>query len=257
MLLLIDIGNTNITVGASKDAKLIGNWRISTTSFGTPDEIWFLLHTLFDSESLSVSDFSGASICSVVPKLTSVVKQLLSEKLEIPVINVTNDLELGIKIDYEKPDSVGADRICNAVAGYEKYGGPLVIVDFGTATTFDVISHKGEYLGGIIAPGPATTIATLHAAAAKLPSVELQFPPNLIGKNTETSMQSGIMLGTIAMIDGLNLSLIEELGRSTQLIATGGLASNFFNQLKTVDILEPNLTLTGLQLIFDHCSRKK
>tara|TARA_B100000029_G_C17575426_1_gene958001 strand:+ start:236 stop:1009 length:774 start_codon:yes stop_codon:yes gene_type:complete len=257
MLLLIDIGNTNITVGASKAAKLIGNWRISTTSFGTPDEIWFLLHTLFDSESLSVSDFSGASICSVVPKLTSVVKQLLSEKLEIPVINVTNDLELGIKIDYEKPDSVGADRICNAVAGYEKYGGPLVIVDFGTATTFDVISHKGEYLGGIIAPGPETSIATLHAAAAKLPSVELQFPPNLIGKNTETSMQSGIMLGTIAMIDGLNLSLIEELGRSTQLIATGGLASNFFNQLKTVDILEPNLTLTGLQLIFDHCSRKK
>ena len=257
MLLLIDIGNTNITVGASKDAKLIGNWRISTTSFGTPDEIWFLLHTLFDSESLSVSDFSGASICSVVPKLTSVVKQLLSEKLEIPVINVTNDLELGIKIDYEKPDSVGADRICNAVAGYVKYGGPLVIVDFGTGTTFDVISHKGEYLGGIIAPGPETSIATLHAAAAKLPSVELQFPPNLIGKNTETSMQSGIMLGTIAMIDGLNLSLIEELGRSTQLIATGGLASNFFNQLKTVDILEPNLTLTGLQLIFDHCSRKK
>ena len=257
MLLLIDIGNTNITVGVSKAAKLIGNWRISTTSFGTPDEIWFLLHTLFDSESLSVDEFSGASICSVVPKLTSVVKQLLSEKLEIPVINVTNDLELGIKIDYEKPDSVGADRICNAVAGYEKYGGPLVIVDFGTATTFDVISHKGEYLGGIIAPGPETSIATLHAAAAKLPSVELQFPPNLIGKNTETSMQSGIMLGTIAMIDGLNLSLIEELGRSTQLIATGGLASNFFNQLKTVDILEPNLTLTGLQLIFDHCSRKK
>ena len=140
------------------------------------------------------------------------------------------------------------------MAGYQKYGGPLVIVDFGTATTFDIVSENGHYLGGIIAAGPETTISVLHAAAAKLPAVELQFPPNLIGTTTETSIQSGIMFGIVAMIDGLNRRLIYELGRSTKIIATGGLSAIFVASLETVELLEPNLTLDGLQSIFDRCA---
>ena len=257
MLLLIDIGNTNITIGASKNAQLIGNWRISTNKFGTSDEIWMLLSGLLDIHKLSTDQISGAAISSVVPRLTLMVYQLLNEKLDAQVINVTSDLDLGIAIDCEYPESVGADRLCNAVAGYQRYGGPLVIVDFGTATTFDVVSENAHYLGGIIAAGPETTISTLHAAAAKLPTVELQFPPNLIGTNTETSMQSGIMFGIVAMIDGLNRSLKNELGSSTQIIATGGLSSIFLPALETVDTLEPNLTLDGLQTIFERCTETK
>lgn len=254
MLLLIDIGNTNITIGVSKDAQLIGNWRVSTNKFATSDELWMLLCSLLETHKLNIDKVHGAAMGSVVPRLTSMVEQLLKEKLGAPVINVSSNLDLGIEIECEYPDSVGADRLCNTVAGYQKYGGPLVIVDFGTATTFDVVSENGHYLGGIIAAGPETTISILHAAAAKLPAVELQFPPNLIGTTTETSIQSGIMFGIVAMIDGLNRRLIYELGRSTKIIATGGLSAIFVASLETVELLEPNLTLDGLQSIFDRCA---
>jgi len=251
MLLLIDIGNTNITIGASDDNRLVGDWRVSTRKYGTADEFWMLLRALLDSSKLSFNRIHGAAVCSVVPSLTSTVENLLNERLSIPVISISSKLDLGVTIDCENPESVGADRLCNAVAGYQKYGGPLVIVDFGTATTFDIISEKGQYLGGIIAPGPETAISSLHTAAAKLPTVELQFPESLIGKHTEKSMQSGIMFGTVAMIDGLNQRLVSELGSSSKLIATGGLSMVFFSALETVNVIEPNLTLDGLKIIFD------
>ena len=148
---------------------------------------------------------------------------------------------------------MGADRLCNAVAGYKQYGGPLVIVDFGTATTFDILSESGDYLGGIIAPGPETTTKVLHAVSAKLPAVKLEFPPNVIGRTTETSIQSGLMFGGVWMVDGLNQQLRAELGDDTRIIATGGLAKVFLPHFKTVETIEPNLTLYGLQLIFERC----
>jgi type III pantothenate kinase len=212
---------------------------------------------LLDSDGISLDSIRGLCLSSVVPSLTSIVEHLVQRRLNIPFINVTSDLDLGLEIRYDNPQTVGADRLCNAVSGYRRYGGPLVIVDFGTATTFDVISADGEYLGGIIAPGPETTIATLHAAAAKLPSVELLFPKHLIGTNTESSMQSGIMFGGVAMIDGLNRQLKKELGKGTRIIATGGLANTFFPQLETVEATEPTLTLDGLQIIFQRCAARE
>ena len=254
MLLLIDIGNTNITVGVSDNSQLVADWRISTRDGTTADEFWVLLRMLFDSGSISLDSIQGLGLSSVVPSMTSIVEHLVQRRLNIPFVNVTSDLDFGLEVRCENPQTVGADRLCNAVSGYRRYGGPLVVVDFGTATTFDVVSGDGGYLGGIIAPGPETTIATLHAAAAKLPAVELLFPKSLIGTNTESSMQSGIMFGGVAMIDGLNRKLKKELGKNTRIIATGGLANVFFPQLETVEAVEPTLTLDGLRIIFQRCA---
>ncbi|MBO69173.1 MAG: pantothenate kinase [Acidiferrobacteraceae bacterium] len=253
MLLLIDIGNTNITVAISNDKRLLDDWRIATSRYTTSDELWLVLCMLLNNNGYSPATITGAALSSVVPNLTSTVESLLIDRLEVPVINISTELDLGIVIDYENPESVGADRICNAVAGYQKYGGPLIVVDFGTATTFDIISSDGTYLGGIIAPGPETSVASLHLAAAKLPAVELRFPETLVGRTTESSMQSGVMHGSVAMIDGINRQLIGELGGTTSIVATGGLSSLFASELETVDIWEPTLTLDGLRLIFDRC----
>ena len=254
MLLLVDIGNTNITVGVSDNNQLVADWRISTRDGTTADEFWVLLRMLFDSGSISLDSIQGLGLSSVVPSMTSIVEHLVQRRLNIPFVNVTSGLDFGLEVRCEHPQTVGADRLCNAVSGYRRYGGPLVVVDFGTATTFDVVSGDGGYLGGIIAPGPETTIATLHAAAAKLPTVELLFPKSLIGTNTESSMQSGIMFGGVAMIDGLNRKLKKELGKNTRIIATGGLANVFFPQLETVEAVEPTLTLDGLRIIFQRCA---
>ena len=255
MLLLIDIGNTNITVEISDNSQLVADWRVSTREGTTADEFWVLLRMLLDSGRINIDSIQGLGLSSVVPRVTSIVEHLVQHQLKVPFVNVTSDLDLGLEVRCDNPQTVGADRLCNAVSGYRRYGGPLVVVDFGTATTFDVISEDGGYLGGIIAPGPETTIATLHAAAAKLPTVELLFPKSLIGKDTESSMQSGIMFGSVAMIDGLNRQLKQELGTNTRIIATGGLANVFFPQLETVEAVEPTLTLDGLGIIFEKCAR--
>ena len=254
MLLLVDIGNTNITIGVSDQGQLTADWRISTRDSTTTDELWVIIRMLLDSSGIDPASIQGFALSSVVPTLTSIVENLIKRRLKVPFVNVTNELDLGLEILFENPKTVGADRLCNAVAGHHRYGGPLVVVDFGTATTFDVISRDGGYLGGIIAPGPETTITTLHAAAAKLPAVELTFPTSLIGKNTEASMQSGIMFGGVAMIDGLTRQLKQELGDGTRAIATGGLASVFFSHLETIEAIEPTLTLDGLRLIFERCT---
>lgn len=253
MLLLVDIGNTNITIGVAEQGRLVNDWRISTREGITSDELWVVLRMLLDSGGIDADAIRGFALSSVVPTLTPVVERLVGRRLDVPFVNVTSDLDLGLDIRYEQPQAVGADRLCNAVAGYQRYGGPLVIVDFGTATTFDVVSRDGAYQGGIIAPGPETTIAILHRAAAKLPAVELVFPESLIGRTTETSIQSGIMHGGVAMIDGINRALKRELGEDTRAIATGGLARVFLPRLETVEANEPTLTLDGLHLIFERC----
>lgn len=255
MLLLVDIGNTNITIGVSDDGRLTSDWRLSTRDGITADEFWALLRTLLDADGMAIDTIDGFALSSVVPNLTPIVERVVESRLKVPFVNVTSELDIGLEVRYDPPQAVGADRLCNAVAGHARYGGPLVIVDFGTATTFDIVSHDSAYLGGIIAPGPETTIAILHAAAAKLPAVELVFPPSLIGSSTEHSIQSGIMLGGVAMIDGLVKQLRGELGDSLRAIATGGLARVFFPRLETVEAVEPTLTLDGLRLIFQRCAR--
>lgn len=253
MLLVVDVGNTNITLGVSVAGQLTRDWRLSSRHSMTADEFWVMLTSLLIPENIAPEDLTGVAVSSVVPSLTPTIEQAISRRLAIPVINVTSDLDLGITVAYEKPEDVGADRLCNAVAGFKKYGGPLVIVDFGTATTFDILSSAGEYLGGIIAPGPETTTKVLHAVSAKLPAVKLEFPPGVIGRTTETSIQSGLMFGGVALVDGLNRQLCAELGSNTRIIATGGLASVFLPHFETVEAIEPNLTLHGLQLIFERC----
>ena len=254
MLLLIDVGNTNITLGISAEGQLIHDWRLSSQTGLTSDEFWVMLSTLLTPKGISASDIDGVAMSSVVPDLSPIIETAIFQQLDASFVNVTSKLDLGITINYEKPEDVGADRLCNAVAGFQRYGGPLVIVDFGTATTFDILSAAGQYLGGIIAPGPETTAKVLHAAAAMLPAVKTEFPPSLIGRTTEASIQSGLMFGGVAMIDGLNRQLTAELGSDTRIIATGGLASLFLPHFETVETIDPNLTLIGLQLIFERCA---
>ncbi len=254
MLLVADIGNTNITIGLLEKRNLKASWRLNSRIMRTEDEIWILLKMLLESEGFSWAHVGGFALGSVVPSLTPVFERVVKNRLHVPYVNVTHNLQTGIKILYANPQQVGADRLCNAVAGFERFGGPLVIVDLGTATTFDCISAKAEYLGGIIAPGPETTATILHQAAARLPKVELQFPPSIIGRTTETSIQSGLMFGGVEIVDGLNRRLQQEMGENTRIIATGGLASVLMPHLKTVERVEPNLTLEGLGIIFERCA---
>lgn len=256
MILVADIGNTNITIGLLEKRDIEACWRLNSRIMRTEDEIWILLKMLLESEGFALTQVSGFALGSVVPSLTPVFERVARNRLHVPVVNVTHQLQTGIKILYANPQQVGADRLCNAVAGFERFGGPLVIVDLGTATTFDCVSAQGEYLGGIIAPGPETTATILHQAAARLPKVELLFPPSVIGRTTETSMQSGLMFGGVEIVDGLNRRLKREMGENTKIIATGGLAGVLMPHLTTVERMEPNLTLEGLGIIFERCAPK-
>jgi len=254
MLLVIDIGNTNITLGLLEQHRRAASWRLHSKNAHTSDEVWIMLKLLLESEGFGLAQIRGCALSSVVPHLTPVFERMIQQRLNVPSVNVTSDLDTGIKILYENPQQVGADRICNAVAGYAKFGGPLVVVDFGTATTFDVVTRNAEYLGGIIAPGPETTATVLHHVSAKLPRVELEFPPSVIGRTTETSIQAGLMFGGVELIDGLNRRIKRELGEDTHIIATGGLANVFLPYLDTVERVEPDLTLEGLGIIFARCA---
>jgi len=191
-----------------------------------------------------------------VPNLTSTFIRVFEEYFKITPVVVSADLNLELKILYENPRDVGADRICNAVAGFHYYRGPLVILDFGTATTFDVVSENNEYLGGIIAPGIELTASILHQRAAKLPKVDLQFPTRVIGRNTESSIQSGLMFGTVELINGLIARIEGELGKSVETVATGGLANVVAPYTDRIKKIEPFLTLDGLRLIYEHIGQR-
>ncbi|MDZ7318141.1 MAG: type III pantothenate kinase [candidate division KSB1 bacterium] len=251
MLIVIDIGNTNVVIGIYQKRTLVAHWRLSSLVTRTRDEIWIILEHLLQSRSLSTDQIHGGAISSVVPNLTHIFCQVLEDCLKLQPVVVSSELNLGLKIMYEDPRQVGADRICNAIAGIHYFGGPLVILDFGTATTFDVISAQNEYLGGIIAPGIELTASILHQRAARLPKVELQFPPHVIGRNTESSIQSGLMFGTVELINGLIARIEAELGTTVKAVATGGLAKVISPYTHRIDRIEPFLTLDGLRLIFE------
>jgi len=250
MILVVDVGNTNITVGIYQQDRLTYHWRLASKIARTEDEVWLMLKVLCESEAVEMAGIQGLALGSVVPEVSTLFRRLIEKRMPVKFVEVSSETECGLRILYENPRAVGADRICNAVAGYRKYGGPLVVVDFGTATTFDVISERAEYLGGIIAPGLESASKSLHHAAAKLPQVDLQFPPSLIGRNTETSIQSGLMYGGAEMVEGLIKRLKKELGSSCSVVATGGLASILLPELPSVDRVEPYLTLEGLYMIY-------
>jgi len=250
MLLAVDIGNTNVVLGVFDDDTLLFRWRLDSHTRRTEDEWLVLLQTLFSNANLVFSDITDVAISSVVPGVTPFFVALSRNHFGIEPLVISSDLDLGIAIKYDDPAAVGADRLCNAIAGYDLYGGPLIIIDFGTATTYDIISGRGEYLGGIIAPGVETAGRHLHALAAKLPSVELKFPERIIATNTERSIQVGIMYGTVASVEGIVSRIKNELNEQTIVIATGGIAPLIIEKTSIIDHYEPDLTMIGMEKIY-------
>lgn len=252
MLLVIDVGNTETVLGLYREKTLISHWRMSSKVQRTSDECWILLKMWMDQVSESGSSIRGVAIASVVPSLTSVFSDMAHRHLGIDPLMIGADVDTGLVLLYDSPGTVGADRICNAVAGYHRFGGPLIVVDFGTATTFDVITEKGEYAGGVISLGLSGTAYELHRLAAKLPHVGLVFPSAVIGRNTEDSMRSGIMWGAVAMVDGMIQYIQNEMSwKEIQAVATGGAAACVAQKTQRVNRVEPDLTLEGMRLIYD------
>ncbi len=258
MLLVVDIGNTETVIGLYEGDHLKVHWKLSSEKYRTYDECWVLLKMWFEASHVTPSSIKGVVISSVVPFLTGVFGKVSREYVGIEPLLITATIDTGLTILYETPLSVGADRICNAVAGFTHYGGPLIVVDFGTATTFDVVSEKGDYIGGVIARGLIGASEELHRLAAKLPKVDLAFPPFVVGKTTETSMQSGIMWGAVALVDGLIEKIIAEMNwTNVHIIATGGLSPVIVKKSKKIKKIDPYLTLEGMRLLYRRFNQRR
>jgi type III pantothenate kinase len=251
MILVFDVGNTNMVIGVYQGKELLTHWRIKTDEGRTSDEYGMLLKNLFDFNGLSMSSITAVVISSVVPSLMMELERVSRDYYSCKPLVVGPGIKTGLAIKYENPREVGADRVVNAVAAYHKYKGPLIIVDFGTATTFCVVNEKGEYLGGAIAPGIKISTEALVARAAKLPRVELIKPRNIIGKNTISSMQSVIIYGFVGQVEGIINRIQKELRTSAKVIATGGLASAIARETQVIDKVDDLLTLDGLRIIYE------
>ena len=251
MILVIDMGNTNIVLGVFKEKKLVRSWRISTNKDKTADEYGIQIRVLFQYSNIKYEDIEAIVVSSVVPPVMPAMEGMAVKYFGIKPLIVGPGVKTGMPIRYDNPKEVGADRIVNAIAAYDLYGGPLIIVDFGTATTFDVISKEGEYLGGAIAPGIGISTEALYTRAAKLPRIELCKPKTVIGKNTVTSMQSGIIYGFVGQTDGIITRIEKEIGEKVNVVATGGLAELISEESNHIDRVNPNLTLEGLRIIYE------
>ncbi len=251
MLLCIDIGNTNIVMGVYRDADLVTHWRISTDHQKMPDEYGMLLTELLSYHTLCPQEIDGVALASVVPPVTTIFAEMTERYLSLKPLIVGSGIKTGVAIRYDNPRQVGADRIVNAAAGYRIYGGPACIIDFGTGTTFDAISSKGEYLGGSIAPGVRVAAEALFQRTAKLPRIDLQRPPQAIGKNTVDAMRSGMLFGYVGLVEGLVERFRRELGPDMRVIATGGLACVIADETDVIEHVDPWLTLKGLRMIYD------
>ncbi|MCS6953546.1 MAG: type III pantothenate kinase [Bryobacterales bacterium] len=251
MLLALDVGNTNITIGAFRSGGLVGRWRLRTVLNQTPDELGVLIRNLFSLAALDLAAVDGIIVSSVVPPLDGAVEAMAERYFHTRALFVDHTTDTGLEIGYDNPREVGADRVVNSVAAFHKYGGPCVVVDLGTAITFDAISREGRYLGGVICPGIGISVEALFAKTARLPLVEFRAPDKLIGTNTVGSMQSGLYYGAIGMIDGILERLFEVLGPATRSVATGGEARLIVRGSKYLKEVDEDLTLEGLRLIWE------
>jgi type III pantothenate kinase len=250
MLLAIDIGNTNITFGLYENGTLGPSWRIRTIHEKMPDEYGILMLQLFSHRGHTPEDVNGVSIASVVPPLTQAFEEVSCRYLGQAPLVVDAGVRTGVRIRYDDPRQVGADRVVAVAAVQAIYGTPACVVDFGTATTFDAVSQDGDYLGGAIAPGLGIAAQALFERTAKLPRVQLTRPPSVIGRNTPHAMQSGLLFGYVGLVEGMVARFKAELGPETRILATGGLAPLIAQETDVIDAVDPWLTLHGLQIIY-------
>lgn len=252
MLLTIDIGNTNITFGVyNSDKSLTYHWRIKTDHGRLSDEYGIIILGLMRHEKLSFEQIEGVIIASVVPPLTQIFTEMVRKFVHRDPLIVAAGIKTGVKIRYDSPRDVGADRIVDAVAAFKLYGGPACIVDFGTATTFDALSQEGAYLGGAIAPGIGISAEALFSQTSKLPRVDLVRPPKAIGTNTVQAIQSGLLFGYVGMVEGMVARFKAELGPQLRVVGTGGLAPVLAQETAAIEVVNPWLTLEGLRIIWE------
>ncbi len=252
MLLTFDIGNTNIVVGLFREKELINKWRLLSDSTKSSDDYAVDLIELFLTAKIDCLHINKVLIGSVVPELSTKINEAVKKFTNCKILSIDDEVKLGIDIQVKNKNEVGADRLINAVAGYNKFGGNLIIIDFGTATTFDVVGNNGEYLGGVISPGINLSLKALHDMTAKLPKISVKPQNNVIGKNTIEAMNSGVYFGYISLIEGLVAKIEKEYGAKTTKIITGGLSEVFKEGLKDlIDYHEPNLTLEGMRIIYE------
>ena len=250
MLLAIDIGNTNITLGVFEDKELRATWHIATGIHRMPDEYATLLLNLLHHRGLDAPDITEVALCSVAPPLTMVFEELCQRYFHVSPLVVGVGVKTGVRIRMDNPREVGADRIVNAAAAHHLYGGPVIIADLGTATTFDTVSKEGDYLGGAIAPGINIAAESLFTQAAMLPRVELIRPERAIGTSTIAAMQSGLVFGYVGLVEGIIARIQQELGEKAKVVATGGYAGLIARETSVIEAVNPDLTLIGLRLIY-------